>query len=76
MWMSNYMKIQDRSTRVKMLSDLHFKILQAGSIFPFSVSPYHAVARKPWEIKMSTLFAGTPLWQIHKKKSMATDMGF
>ena len=75
-WMSNYMKIQDRSTRVKMLSDLHFKILQAGSIFPFSVSPYHAVARKPWEIKMSTLFAGTPLWQIHKKKSMATDMGF
>ena len=67
-WIDNYMGIKERSERVKMLSDLHFKLLQTGGIFPLFVSPYYAVARKPWEIKMSTLFAGTPLWQIHKKQ--------
>jgi hypothetical protein len=63
-WLEHYMDEQDRSARLEMLKALHGKALAEPVIIPLLVAPYAALARKPWKIGLSQLFANNQLWLI------------
>lgn len=63
-WIKNYLSKENKEDRNKMLQDLHYENLINAYIYPFLVSPYFAVIKKPWVFNMSTLHAGTELWNI------------
>lgn len=63
-WIENYLSKEDKAERNKMLQDLHYENLINAYIYPLVVSPYFAVIKKPWVFNMSTLHAGTELWNI------------
>lgn len=58
------MTTQDSDLQIKMLQDLHFKILSEGYIIPIGIEPYYAFARKPWKLNAYKMYAGSPLWMI------------
>ena len=66
-WLARYMKISDKSKRLEKLKELHFQSLKNAIIIPLVSAPYVALARRPWEIKLSRLYANNPLWPIVKK---------
>lgn len=63
-WIENYLNKEDKADRNKMLQDLHYENLINAYIYPLLISPYFAVIKKPWVFNMSTLYAGTELWNI------------
>ena len=63
-WLEQYMNEQDRTLRLKLLKVLHEKALAEPVIIPLLVAPYAALARKPWKIGLSQLFANNQLWLI------------
>lgn len=63
-WMAQYMALDDKTKRIEKLKDLHFHALYDPWIVPLMASPYSAVARKPWKIELSELFANNKLWHI------------
>jgi len=65
-WINKYTDIEDKSSRIKLLKDLHFKTLISGRTIPISVSPYAALVRKPWKIGLSKLYANNQFWLIKR----------
>ncbi|POB14822.1 ABC transporter substrate-binding protein [Halobacteriovorax sp. DA5] len=65
-WIAKYMSIIDKSVRLDMLQELHFKSLMEGVIFPLASSPYIALLRKPWKSNLPQIFANNPIWTITK----------
>lgn len=65
-WIQDYIKIDDKVTRLDKLRELHFDVLSKGLIIPISITPYIAVAKKEWKIEFYKHFAGTPIWMMRK----------
>jgi len=63
-WFENYLALESKEDRNKLLQDLHYENLINAYVYPILVSPYFAVVKKPWTFNMSTLHAGTELWNI------------
>lgn len=63
-WIENYLSKESKEDRNKMLQELHYENLINAYIYPILVSPYFAIIKKPWVFNMSTLHAGTELWNI------------
>lgn len=65
-WLRDYMDTLDKRARLKLLKDLHESALSEPVIVPLLVAPYAALAKKPWKIGLSQLYANNPLWLIQK----------
>jgi len=63
-WLKNYIETSDKTERIAKLNRLHFELLKNVIFIPYHVSPYFAVARKPWHLNQSNLSAGTCLWRL------------
>lgn len=63
-WMSDYVSTEDKALRSKKLRALHFKSLTDATLVPVMASPYTALARKPFKIELSDLFANNQLWRV------------
>ncbi|USN48523.1 MAG: hypothetical protein H6626_05370 [Pseudobdellovibrionaceae bacterium] len=66
-WLADYMNVLDKNERLKRLKDLHLKTLKDVIIVPLVSAPYVALARKPWTIELSQIYANNPLWPVVKK---------
>ena len=64
LWLKKYMDLQDKSHRLELLRALHEKALSEPIIVPLLSAPYAALARKPWKIGLSQLYANNQLWLI------------
>lgn len=65
-WLKEYMTILDKDARLEKLRDLHFDVLSKAVLVPMVSAPYVALARKPWKIELSEIYANNPLWLIKK----------
>ena len=63
-WISDYMALQTKEERIHALRDLHFRALSEAAIVPLVISPFVAMARKPWKMELSELYADNQLWLI------------
>jgi hypothetical protein len=63
-WLVRYMDTLDKSDRIDLLKSLHESVLSTPVIVPLLVAPYAAIARKPWKIGLSQLYANNQLWLI------------
>lgn len=63
-WLKKYMDVQEKSDRLSMLKDLHEAALSEPIMLPLLVAPYAALARKPWKVGLSQLYANNQLWLI------------
>jgi hypothetical protein len=66
-WLNEYILIDEKKERLRKLQALHYKVLTEPVMIPLMVSPYVAIARKPWKINLSQLYANNQLWQIIKE---------
>lgn len=66
-WLADYMKVLSKNKRLERLRSLHLKSLEEAIIVPLVSAPYVALARKPWKIELSQIYANNPLWPIVKK---------
>lgn len=66
-WLKNYLAEPTKVKRIKMLNELHFKVLKEAYVIPLTMEPYFAAARAPIRFDMPKSFAGTPLWKIYSK---------
>lgn len=66
-WVSNYIKIEDRSARLRALQQLHYKFLSEGRIFPAYFSSYIAISNVPMNIGLSKHFASNPFYLLTAK---------
>ncbi len=66
-WLDGLVNIVDDKLRFQELQKIHMKLLQEGIAVPIGVSSFYALARKPWSADLYNMFAGTPLWMIHKE---------
>lgn len=66
-WINNYIAIEDKETRYKLLSDLHYKALINCYIYPVYSKPYVAITTKDWELNQNKFLASTFIWQMRKK---------
>ena len=66
-WLAAYMKIPGKRKRLNRLREFHLQSLKNAIIVPLVNAPYVALARRPWEIELSLLYANNPLWTIVKK---------
>ncbi len=66
-WIINFTELTDETKKEEMINKLHFDMLKSGVVFPIGFSRYYAIARKPWKIDAPKMYAGTPLWMIHKE---------
>ena len=65
-WIQHYMSIEDKDQRLELLRAAHEKALSEAITVPLLVAPYAALARKPWKVGLSTLYANCQLWLIQK----------
>lgn len=65
-WLSEYMAIENKKERMNKLRQLHFQALAEPVVAPLMAAPYAALARKPWKIELSELYANNPLWLIKR----------
>jgi MarR-like DNA-binding transcriptional regulator SgrR of sgrS sRNA len=65
-WISNYMALKTKEERILALKALHFKALSEAAIVPLVISPFVALARKPWKMELSELYANNQLWLIKR----------
>lgn len=63
-WLTNYMQTPEKTDRMKKLRKLHYNVLAQSILVPLVVSPFVALARKPWRIELSPLYANNQLWLI------------
>lgn len=63
-WLAKYMTTENKKERLSQLKALHFEALASPWIVPLMASPYSATVRKPWQIKLSDLYANNQLWHI------------
>lgn len=66
-WLADYMKVLNKNKRLEKLRKLHLKSLEEAIMIPLVSAPYVALARKPWKIELSQIYANNPLWPIVKK---------
>ena len=66
-WLKDYMQTEDKLERVNKLRTMHLKSLTEGWMIPLYRTPYVAIARKPWKMHLSQLFANNPFWKIRKE---------
>jgi hypothetical protein len=66
-WLQNYISISEKDQRIKVLRELHLKMLMNASFVPIEAAPYYAAAHKPWVFNQSKLAAGTDLWMMRKQ---------
>ena len=66
-WLADYIAITDKPERVKKLRALHYESLSKMTMVPLVSTVYTALARKPWSIELSQLYANNPLWPVVKK---------
>lgn len=65
-WLKEYMQILDKEERLKRLRELHYQVLSSPALVPLVSAPYVALARKPWKIELSQIYANNPLWLVKK----------
>ncbi len=65
-WLKNYMETNDKAERLNKLQLLHLEALMEPNIIPLVSSPYVALIRKPWAIKLPKYFANNSLWLLEK----------
>ena len=65
-WLRNYMSLRDKDSRLRLLRAIHEKALSEPVTVPLLVAPYAALARAPWRIGLSQLYANNPIWLLHK----------
>ncbi len=63
-WLADYMATDDKALRINKLKVLHYQALAEPAIIPLIASPYAALARKPWKMELSELYANNQLWRI------------
>ena len=63
-WLEKYITTTATADRMNVFRELHLHMLQEGIVTPIGVSPYYAIARKPWKFDAYQMFAGTPLWTL------------
>ena len=61
-WLKIYMELQNKEERIQMLKKLHLSALERGLVTPFALSPYVAIARKPWTHGLSRFFGNNPFY--------------
>jgi hypothetical protein len=66
-WLRAYQKIDNKELRIKKLRALHFDTVANLKSVPIAVFPYTAIARKPWQPNLSSLFANNQLWLIRNQ---------
>ena len=66
-WLKDYMQTEDKLERVNKLRTMHLKSLTEGWMIPLYRTPYVAIARKPWKMHLSQLFANNPFWKIRRE---------
>lgn len=64
LWLKQYMDIHDKNERLDLLTKLHEAALSQAIIVPLLTAPYAALARKPWKVGLSQLYANNQLWLI------------
>ena len=65
-WLKDYMDTEDKKERIRKLKKMHLEALIEGRMIPLVTSSWIAIARKPWSLQLSELFANNPLWKIRK----------
>ena len=65
-WLKDYMNTQDRKVRLGKIREMQLKSLEEGLMVPLFSTPYLAVAREPWRMHLSSLFANNPFWKIRR----------
>ena len=65
-WLKDYMQTEDKLERNRKIRTMHLKSLTEGWLIPLFRLPYVAVARRPWKMHLSQLFANNPFWKIRK----------
>ena len=65
-WLKDYMGTLERKERIKKLKKMHLESLSQGLMIPIFSTPYISITRKPWEPRLSELFANNPLWKIKR----------
>lgn len=63
-WLDSFTSENEPEKRLKMLNELHFKLLSEARVFPVISSPYTALVRKGWHFNLSQLYANSPIWKI------------
>ena len=66
-WLRDYMDTEGKLERIAKLRAMHLKSLTEGHMIPLYRTPYVAVARRPWKMHLSQLFANNPFWKIRKE---------
>ena len=66
-WLKDYMQTENKLERNKKIRTMHLKSLTEGWLIPLFRLPYVAIARKPWKMHLSQLFANNPFWKIRKE---------
>lgn len=63
-WIKDYMEKSSKEERIEALRGLHFNALRNADIVPLVIAPFVALARKPWRMELSELYANNQLWLI------------
>ena len=63
-WLEHYMSVAEKAERLRLLKELHEKVLSEPVQIPLLVAPYAALSRKPWKINLSQLYANNQLWLL------------
>lgn len=67
LWLKDYMDTIEKKERLAKLQRLHFEALIEPNVVPLVSSPYVALVRKPWTLKLPKYFANNSLWLVEKK---------
>jgi hypothetical protein len=65
-WLEKYLRLPQKDMRIKMLNDLHYKLLVNASFVPIDVAPCYSFSTKKWEMVFSNFHAVTEFWKIKK----------
>jgi len=66
LWLSEYVMIPNKESRLKKLKELHEKALASAILIPMFSGPYTALVRAPWTFHFSKIMANDPIWRIKK----------
>ncbi|MCB9085758.1 MAG: hypothetical protein H6624_15530 [Bdellovibrionaceae bacterium] len=64
-WLHDYMKISGKGERLEKLKSLHKETLMQGFMVPLLSAPYVSLARPPWKINFTQLYASNHLWLLN-----------
>mgnify|MGYP001021320659 CR=1 FL=1 len=66
-WLKKYMEMSLKEERIASLRGLHYEALRNVDIVPLVISPFVALARAPWRMELSELYANNQLWLIKNR---------